>query len=215
MKANFRKLCFVFFIPLLSCSQDDKTKVGIQPLGKIDHLTTSAVYEAIHETFRADVYVLKPLLPPESSFINMKTPRYRADKIIEKFRKEKPDSLDYVIIVTDVDISVTKKDQSGNIKKPESKYQDWGVFGYGYSPGPTCIVSSYRIKKSAGITQQRIKKIAIHELGHNFGLPHCSDENCVMLDAAETIQTIDKVDGTFCQGCKKKIKGKLSGKINY
>lgn len=47
---------------------------------------------------------------------------------------------------------------------------------------------------------ERIKKICIHELGHNLGLKHCEfHEKCVMRDAAETIKTIDYVFFIFVQ----------------
>jgi archaemetzincin len=199
-----KKLYLAFAVLLASCHDRDPISVGIQPLGSVDSTLTHAVLKTISQTFSARVYMLPSQPPPVSSFTNIKTPRYRADKIIEIFKKEKPDSLDYVIVVTEHDISVTKRDVLGNIKKPESKYQDWGVFGYGYRPGPSCVISSYRLKNPPSKTKRRLEKVALHELGHNLGLPHCSNEDCVMQDAAETIRTIDKINGTFCKSCRNK-----------
>ena len=37
-----------------------------------------------------------------------------------------------------------------------------------------------------------MKKVVLHELGHNFGIPHCTKtEPCVMKDAVEKISTVD------------------------
>lgn len=106
-----------------------------------------------------------------------------------------------------MDISTTKKDESGNVLKPESRYSDWGVFGLGYRPGCSSIVSTFRLGTSnRKLLLERIKKVCNHELGHNFGLPHCtSSETCVLRDAAETIKTVDNVDDTLCNICKAKI----------
>jgi archaemetzincin len=203
------KLYLAFVVLLVSCHNRGPIRVGIQPLGNVDSTVTRAVLKTINQTFAAEVHLLPSQPPPASAFTNIKTPRYRADRIIEKFKKEKPVSLDYVIVVTELDISVTKRDALGNIKKPQNKYEDWGVFGYGYRPGPSCVISSFRLKNPPSKTKRRLEKVALHELGHNLGLPHCSDEECVMQDAAETIQTIDKIDGAFCENCRHKINSAL------
>lgn len=122
-------------------------------------------------------------------------------------REEKPDSVDFIIGLTSKDISITKRDKRGNIKKPETKYADWGIFGLGFRPGPSCVVSIHRIQNpDKALFIERFKKICIHEIGHNMGLKHCdSDENCVMRDAAETIKTVDRVKLSLCTDCKLKI----------
>jgi archaemetzincin len=104
------------------------------------------------------------------------------------------------------DVSTTKRDESGEIKSPKEKYADWGVFGLGYRPGPSCIISTYRIAhKSRSVFMERLKKVAIHEVGHNLGLDHCKTNDCVMQDAAETIKTIDRSAMQLCVNCKSKI----------
>ena len=80
------------------------------------------------------------------------------------------------------------------------------MFGLGYRPGPSCIVSTYRLKNTDQRKFiERLKKVAIHELGHNLGLDHCESELCVMRDAVETIKTIDRVDSRLCEQCRKRI----------
>ena len=66
------------------------------------------------------------------------------DQLIKILKETKPDSLDFIIGLIDKDISTTKKDSKGHPLEPISKYQDWGVFGLGYRPGVSCIVSTYR-----------------------------------------------------------------------
>ena len=143
---------------------------------------------------------------PKSTFINVKSPRYRAHKILKLLRNEKPDSIHHILGLTNKDISTTKKDALGNTRKPEKKYKDWGVFGLGYCPGGSCIVSTYRFKNNTLKFVDRFKKICVHEIGHNLGLKHCPNESCVMRDAAESIKTIDLVELNLCDACRLKIK---------
>ena len=59
--------------------------------------------------------------------------------------------------------------------------------------------------KNRKIFFERIKKVCVHELGHNFGLPHCPTITCVMEDAKETIKTIDNEELRLCEKCLAKI----------
>ena len=114
---------------------------------------------------------------------------------------------DYILGLTEKDISVTKRNSDGSIKKPQWKYSDFGIMGLAYCPGKSCLVSNFRLRhKDKALENQRFKKVVIHELGHNFGLPHCPDKKCVMTDAVESIRTIDNAKAQLCDKCRDKIK---------
>ena len=182
------------------------TTIGIQPLGNFDRSLIDTVKQTIINIYGFDVIALKRLDIPEEAYTNIKSPRYRADTLIRYLRRIKPDSIDYILGLTSKDISVTKKDKFGNIKQPEYKYKDWGIFGLAFVPGLSCIVSTFRLKSNNSKFIERFKKICIHELGHNLGLSHCDNyKQCVMRDAAETIKTIDQVDLMLCNKCKNEI----------
>jgi archaemetzincin len=193
---------------IISCHRNHKNAViGIQPLGDFPEYLMDTIKQDYEMFFNRKVVVLNKTDIPQSTFVNIKSPRYRADLLIRHLRKNKPDSIDYIVGLTAKDISITKKDKNGNIKKPESKYRDFGIFGLGFCPGTSCIVSTFRLKNTTDEKFMiRFRKICIHELGHNMGLPHCENsEICVMRDAAESIRTIDKVDLGFCESCMKKL----------
>ena len=198
-------LLLVFLI-IISCNQvsTNVKVIGIQSFGNVDKYLVDTIKQTIIDVYDFDnVVILKDKPLPKSAFIHVKSPGYRADSILKILKREMPDSIDYVIGITNKDISTTKRDDEGNILKPENKYTDWGIFGVGYRPGVSCVISTFRIQ-SAGKKKfiTRLKKICMHEIGHNLGLKHCTyNDKCVMRDAAETIKTVDNIDLKLCNYC--------------
>ncbi|WP_297333698.1 zinc-dependent metalloprotease family protein [Flavobacterium sp.] len=204
-----RYLLFILFFTTIACNKTTVTKetvVGIIPYRNIDDSKVALVSKAITDYYGIKVKVLPHSEFPSSAFVNIKSPRYRADSLIAIQERNMQPDVDYILGLTDKDISVTKRDENGNIKPPEWKYNDFGVMGLAYRPGNSCIVSDFRLKhKNKEVQFGRFKKVAIHELGHNFGLPHCPDKSCVMTDAVERISTIDNAKPELCIACKKKL----------
>jgi archaemetzincin len=206
-KSLFWLVITTFFCVACSSSdtQHDKT-VGIQPLGAVKQEYLDSICVSIRKAYGLKAIVLPRQTMPQRFSVNIKAPRYRADSIIHFYAAHKSDSLLTILAVTEYDISITKKDGFGEIKEPVSKYTDWGVFGYGYCPGASSVISTYRLKSIGSETVGRVVKVAMHEVGHNLGLRHCENSNCVMQDAAEKISTIDRVERALCEQCKKKIR---------
>ena len=194
---------------LFSCKKESvnpNTVIGIIPYANISTEKVNLIKNAVTDYYGLKVKILPQNELPKSAFVNIKSPRYRADSLIAQQLRIKPDSIDYIIGITDSDISTTKKDAEGNIKQPEWKYNDFGIMGLAYCPGKSCVVSTFRLKHTnKEVHFGRFKKVVIHELGHNFGLPHCLDKKCVMTDAVERISTIDNAKPELCDACKKKI----------
>jgi archaemetzincin len=183
----------------------EETFIAIQPFGEFSSKEAEMMQQEISEFYHVNVTLLKSIELPKNAYINIKSSRYRADTLIRFLRKNIDRNYDFVIGLTDKDISTTKYSNRSTktIKEPTYKYADWGIFGLGFMPGKSCIVSTFRLKEKN--FRSRFIKICCHELGHNFGLPHCSDKSCIMQDAAETIKTIDNVKLNLCNSCKKKI----------
>ncbi len=200
----------LLLIVLVSCTNKpvvkDKTTVGIIPYNEISVEKVVAIQKAVKEYYRIKVKLLPAYKLPKSAFIAIKSPRYRADSIIKIQERALPDGIDYVLGLTDSDISVTKRAADGTIKKPVWKYNDFGIMGLAYCPGKSCIVSGFRLKhKNKEVYFGRFKKVALHEIGHNFGLPHCPDKKCVMTDAVESIKTIDNARPELCAACSARL----------
>ena len=201
---------FIFIICLLICFSCQKkvskdTKVAIQPYSGFSKEKTDALAELVEGFYNVSVEVLENREIYKAAFINTKSPRYRADSIIKLQRKDL-NEYDFVLGLTHKDISTTKRDKFGAVKEPKYKYQDWGIMGLAYCPGNSCIVSSFRLKhKDEAKYFTRLKKVTIHEFGHNLGLPHCPNKKCVMTDAVESIKTIDNAELQLCNDCKGKV----------
>ncbi len=192
---------------LLSCSTktNKNSVIGIQPYKGFSKSETDTISSIISEFYKIETIILPVKSIYTNAFTNTKSPRYRADSVIVFQKRDKPDSLDYIMGLTNKDISITKH-INGKIKVPEWKYNDWGIMGLAYCPGNSAVVSSFRIKSNNyNLYFNRLKKVTIHEFGHNLGLPHCPNKKCVMTDAVENIATIDHANLALCEACKSKM----------
>lgn len=162
--------------------------IVVQPFNNFPKAQTQEVFKSLKEVY-LDVSV-KPAIPlPASAYYPIRS-RYRADKLIA-YLKKRHGADTVVIALTDKDISITK-----------GKHADWGVMGFGYRPGTSCVISTYRIRNN----KDQLPKLAFHELGHTQGLPHCPELTCFMRDA-EGANPLNQMTG-FCHECKTFLKSK-------
>lgn len=165
-------------------------------------LNETEIKSTIQNTYGFKVDIIDTLSYPNHAFINVKSPRYRADSLILFLKKIKPIEYYNIIGLCSQDISITKRSSDGTIKSPEWKYSDFGVFGLGYRPGSSAVLSNFRLTKNKALKKEQLKKILLHEMGHNLGLKHCTSlEKCLMQDAAEKLQTINLVPLALCKDC--------------
>ena len=77
----------------------------------------------------------------------------------------------------------------------------FGVFGISYIGDSVSVISSLRPRTLKPLRDDEMQELMLHELGHAFGLPHCKDERCMMVDAEHG----NKFAQTqcFCSACKK------------
>lgn len=204
-----RLYAFLFAILLCCCKSPIKPGhhqiIGLQPIGHYSPDQLQFIQKELATFFKVPVVILKEKAMP-ASFINLsKGERYSADSIIKWLAQTTPDSITKVVGLTHKDIFTTMK-ENGHIKEPAYKYAVWGIFGLGYQPGRSCIISDHRLQTSDIYRfRHRVRTIVIHELGHNQGLPHCPTKNCIMNDANERIQTVDQSADTYCSVCKGKL----------
>lgn len=183
-------LGFLIAILLSACHEQSSTLIAknrtiiIQPFSGIKHQDIKYIFKKLKRLY-PDVKLAKTITLPSFCFYPPRN-RYKANKIIH-FLSVRSRSNEVTIGITNKDIST----RMGNIS-------DWGVMGLAFRPGKACVVSNFRLNKSSETKQ--LFKIAVHELGHTDGLPHCPVKTCFMRDAKGKNPT-DEETG-FCRKCK-------------
>ncbi len=198
-----RNTLLLLLVFLLACNNNPQLKktaavkpvILLQPLVFTDTTILAFLKDSIEKFYPVNIVIAEPKQFPAHTYYKPRN-RYRADSTIKWLKEIKPDSVRAIAGITNEDVSTTK-----------SGYADFGVMGLGYKPGDACIISTYRLKKTAKNTQhlrERLFKVVVHEMGHNFSLDHCADQQCIMVDAEEKMK-LDAVKG-LCARCKQKMK---------
>lgn len=157
----------------------------VLPLGNMPKAILDQVFSSLHKVY-ANTRLLPAVDLPQLAYYPPRN-RYRADSLIQWMGKMAKPHETYLGITTR-DISTTKDD-----------IPDWGIMGLGFQPGPACVVSTFRLHKNN--VPEELFKVAIHEVGHTTGLPHCDVRSCFMRDAEGKNSTGEEKE--FCARCKK------------
>ncbi|AZA80204.1 Zn-dependent protease [Chryseobacterium sp. G0186] len=183
----------LFLLLVFSCSEkqklEEKTEktavtILIQPFKDIKSENVEKVAAGIKKVY-PNIQVLEAIDFLGNTYYKERN-RYRADSIIKFLNSRTKDGF--------VTIGLTSKD----ISATRGKIKDFGIMGLGYRPGKACVASMFRLSKEN--SDEQFYKIAIHELGHTQGLPHCPEKMCFMRDAEGKNPTNEETD--FCKKCK-------------
>ena len=177
----------------------ERMKLSVLRIGELDSHIAGRVLENLKIVFsKTDLELIKDILPiPEAAYDNTRK-QYRSDIILGSIRdlsvKEK--AFDRVLGIVDVDIYV-----------PRLNF----VFGEAERPGSAALISLWRLRpefyggaSNEELFVERATKEAVHELGHTFGLGHCSNPFCVMFFSNSIFET-DRKQSLFCNKCFLKV----------
>jgi archaemetzincin len=81
------------------------------------------------------------------------------------------------------------------------------IYGQAQLGGAVALLSLARLRQEfygmppdADLLVERAHKVALHELGHTFGLVHCRDNTCAMA-LATNIRQVDLKSARYCNDC--------------
>ena len=187
-------LVLVCILTLSNTTKPSKI-IYIQPLGNVNQEYLTYIKKSVKE-FYGYHCVIKTKINLTNAILAKSKTRYEAGKILKKYN-----SKENILLITERDIAHRKS----------REFQEWGVFGLGFRPGTTCVISTFRLKKNVSKAKflERLKKVALHEIGHNLRLEHCTiDKNCMMTSAGGTVKQVDREKIWFCKKCWETIEKK-------
>lgn len=166
--------------------------IAVVPLGIVSEDVLRVVSDSLQGILRLPVDLLEATPLPEYTFMESRN-QHNAMAIIKFLDKEFPhDSLKI--------LGVTQRD----LCNPILTY----VFGEAYMGGRAAVMSTARLKGGQSGEQvprelflERVVKVALHELGHTFNIPHCHADRCVMR-ASNGLGDLDEKLNYVCDYCE-------------
>jgi len=166
-------------------------KINLAPIKYSNKLLLDRLAEELKKIFPFEIDIVDLDLDISDSY-SPERKQYHSTKIIETALNLTDFAAGKVLIITEMDLFV-----------PVLTF----VFGEAQLNGKHSIISACRLHEEfyTGVTNNellfsRIKKESLHELGHNFGLLHCFDWDCVM-HSSNSIEEVDIKGDTYCSHC--------------
>ena len=171
-------------------------KIVIVAVGEVDGRILEGLQESVGKILEKEVCMGQHLNSPDYAY-NGRRKQYFSSAILLKLREVEREIGDRVLGVVDLDLYV-----------PSLNF----VFGEADLENRVAIVSLRRLSQEFyGLSEdidrfkERVLKEAVHELGHTYGLGHCSNPLCVMHFSNSLLDT-DIKKASFCPQCEKRFK---------
>ncbi|RPI17735.1 MAG: archemetzincin [Ignavibacteriae bacterium] len=149
------------------------------------------IMETLQHTFKTYVNKISLSIDTDSLY-SYERKQYFSTGFIEQSAAQTTHFNGKIIMITELDIYV-----------PVLTF----LFGEAQLKGKHSIISVCRLHEEfySGVTNnellyERAIKEVYHELGHNFGLIHCNDWDCVM-HSSNSIEEVDLKGNTYCRNC--------------
>ena len=161
------------------------------PVGRVPAKALDWIENASAEWFPLPIRRLPAMMIPNTAF-DAKRAQYQSVEIMKMLAQSVPPDACRILGVTDVDLAI-----------PMLTF----LFGHAQFDGPVALVSLCRLHQEfyglppqETLLRERTVKEVLHELGHTFGLVHCSDSTCAM-SLATHIELVDTKAAAYCSRC--------------
>lgn len=173
------------------------TGINIVPLKFSNSTLLQTVIKELGKRFRSDV-ILFPLDLNIDNAYSQERNQYFSSQIIADLTEKTKSVKGKVLAITEFDLYV-----------PVLTF----IFGEAQLNGKHSLVSVCRLHEEfySGMSNdnllfERTIKEILHEIGHNFGLRHCVDWDCVM-HSSQGIEEVDIKGSSYCRSCVKSVEG--------
>ena len=160
-------------------------------IGSVPEAAWQWIENAAAEWFPLPIRRLPPVPIPAGSY-DEKRGQYRSVEMMKMLVKSAPQDAERILGVTDVDLAI-----------PMLSF----LFGQAQLDGPVALISLFRLHQEfyglpadEQLLRERTVKETLHELGHTFGLVHCSERECAM-SLATHIEFVDAKAEQYCSSC--------------
>ncbi len=161
------------------------------PIGKVPAKALEWIENATSEWFPLPIRKM-PVVPIPDGAFDAKRGQYQSVEFMKMLAQSVPPEACRVLGITDVDLAI-----------PMLSF----LFGQAQFEGQVAVVSLCRLHQefyglppAEGLLRERTVKEVLHELGHTFGLVHCSDSTCAM-SLATHIGLVDSKAEQYCARC--------------
>src|SRR4030042_1030542 len=170
-------------------------KITLKPIGDIDNNILEELKKRLEQTFGCPVETAFEDFNLEKAY-DSKRKQYLATKLLTQLKKSGVAKGDKLLGIVDVDLYA-----------PGLNF----IFGQAEIAAGTAVISLYQLRQEySGMSRtealflDRTTKEAVHELGHTFGLEHCSNAKCVM-HFSNSLADTDLKQAAFCSLCRPKL----------
>ncbi|MBI3842169.1 MAG: archaemetzincin family Zn-dependent metalloprotease [Thaumarchaeota archaeon] len=173
-----------------------KSQILLQALGPVTNNILKMLETALPKRFISSSFALASSLELPFNAFDSSRKQYVSPEIIS-FIHESCNDARYQKILGICDVNA----YSGRLNF---------VFGEAQFRGRIAAIYLARLREEMDdpfderIFLQRVVTEAVHEIGHLFGLQHCSSSSCVMY-FSNSLGDTDKKGSDFCSACKTKI----------
>lgn len=170
--------------------------IYIVPIELKDHFFLETLEGLISDIFQMRTKRVEFKINLQEVF-DVRRSQYNSSMVLQQLIANPPRDAEKILGVLDVDLFI-----------PILTF----VFGEAQLGGVGSVVSMHRLHnrfygmaEDRDLTSRRLLKESVHELGHTFGLIHCSHPGCVM-NSSTYVENIDQKSSEFCPLCLKGIK---------
>lgn len=165
--------------------------IYVVALGRVDDAVLDAIEPWLWRVFGCEVRRLPPVGEPANAYDPQRR-QYSSVEVLRALNGIVPQNGFRLLGVTEEDLFI-----------PMLSF----VFGQAQVNGKLAVISLARLRQefyglgaNGALLLARSTKEAVHEIGHTFGLTHCSDPSCPM-SLSNSIRQVDDKGDELCKNC--------------